>query len=107
MQPVADANLISITIFTPKPEHFGAFLDLQLQNLPRLGELSQSLAAQFYVARDGRRAILVSHFRDEAHLGEFQQTAEFLGHREHLRPMLETAESGLYNLVYAREPEPA
>jgi len=107
MQAADDANLISITIFTPKPEHFGAFLDLQTENLPRLGHLSQSLAAQFYVAKDGRRAILVSHFRDEAHLGAFQKTDAFLEHRDRLRPMLETAESGLYNLVYAREPQPA
>ena len=102
-----DANLISITIFTPKPEHFGAFLDIQLENLPRLGQLSQSLAAQFYVDKDGRRAILVSHFRDETHLGAFQQTEAFIEHRDRLRPMLDDAESGLYNQVYTREPQPA
>jgi len=107
MQPTDDANLISITIFTPKPEHFSAFLDVQRENLPRLGQLSQSLAAQFYVARDGRRAILISHFRDEAHLGEFQRSEAFRAHRDQLRPMLEDAESGFYDLVYVRELQPA
>ena len=107
MQADDDANLINITIFTPKPENFSAFLDTHLEGLPRLGQLSQSLAAQFYVARDGRRAILISHFRDEAHLTEFQQSEALHAHRERLRPMLEDAESGLYNLVYVREPQPA
>ncbi len=107
MQSANDANLINITIFTPKPEHFSAFVDTHLEGLPGLGQLSQSLAAQFYVAKDGRRAILVSHFRDETHLGEFQQSEALQAHRSRLRPMLEDAESGLYDLVYVREPQPA
>ena len=107
MPSSTDANLVSITIFTPEPEHFGAFLDLQLESLPRLGQLAESLGAQFYAARDGRRAILVSHFRDEAHLAGFQQTEAFLAHRDRLRPMLQGAETSLYNLVYERVPQPA
>lgn len=103
----SDATLVSITIFTPKPEQFGAFLNVQLENLPRLGQLAGSLGAQFYAARDGHRAILVSHFRDEEHLGGFQRTEAFLEHRDHLRPMLENAETSLYNLVYVREPQAA
>jgi len=102
-----DANLVSITIFTPEPEHFGAFLDVQLESLPRLGQLAGSLGAQFYAAKDGRRAILVSQFRDEEHLGEFQRTEAFLAHRDRLRPMLQGAETGLYHLVYERDPQPA
>jgi len=104
---VTEGNLVSITIFTPKPEHFGSFLDIQRENLPRLGQLAGSLGAQFYAARDGHRAILVSHFRDEEHLGAFQRSEAFLAHRESLRPMLESAETSLYNLVYVREPQPA
>lgn len=107
MNFIPDANLVSITIFTTKPAHFGAFLDVQLENLPRLGQLSESLGAQFYAARDGHRAILVSHFRDEAQLEGFQRTDAFLAHRDRLRPMLEGTETSLYNLVYVREPQPA
>jgi quinol monooxygenase YgiN len=107
MNFVPDTNLVSITIFTPKPADFGAFLDVQLENLPRLGQLAESLGAQFYAARDGNRAILVSHFRDGAHLEGFQRTEAFLAHRDRLRPMLESAETSLYNLVYVRDPQPA
>ena len=71
------------------------------------GALSGSLAAQFYIARDERRAILVSQFRAQEHLGGFQQTEAFLAHRERLRPMLDGAQSSLYTLAYAREPQPA
>ena len=107
MPSATDANLISITIFTPKPEHFGAFLDAQLKSIPELGHLSQSIGAQFYVAQDGRRAILISQFADPAHLDTFQQSEAFLAHRSRLQPMLEGAESGFYNLVYSRESQPA
>ena len=107
MPSATDSNLVSITIFMPEPERFGAFLDVQLESLPRLGQLSESLGAQFYAGRDGHRAILVSHFRDEAHLAEFQQTEAFLAHRDRLRPMLQGAETSLYQLVYERDPQPA
>jgi len=107
MQAADDTTLISITIFTAKAEYFDAFLETQLENLPSLGALSGSLAAQFYIARDERRAILVSQFRDQEHLGGFQQTEAFLAHRERLRPMLDGTQSSLYTLAYAREPQPA
>lgn len=102
----SEANLVSISIFTPKPEHFDAFVDTQIENLPRLGSLSRSLGAQFYVAKDGRRAILVSFFEDEAILRDFQQSAAFRAHRDELQALLESGDSGFYTLAYARDARP-
>ncbi len=98
----SQANLISISIFTPKPEHFGAFVDAQVESLPRLGSLSGSLGARFYVAKDGRKAILVSFFESEAILQDFQQSDAFRAHRDQLQALLESNDSGFYTLAYAQ-----
>ena len=102
MSSVTNANLVSISVFTPKPEHFGAFVDTQVESLPRLGALSGSLGAQFYVAKDGRHAILVSFFENEAILRDFQQSDAFQAHRDKLQALLESSDSGFYTLAYAR-----
>lgn len=107
MQPATDANLISITLFTPKPEHFDTFVDIQLESLPRLGSMSRSRGAQFYVAKDGRRAILVSFFENETVLRDFQQSEDFRAHRDRLQTLIESAESGFYTLAYERTVQPA
>jgi Antibiotic biosynthesis monooxygenase len=102
-----DAHLISITLFTPKPEHFDTFVDIQLESLPRLGSMSRSRGAQFYVAKDGRRAILVSFFENETVLRDFEQSEDFRAHRDRLQTLIESAESGFYTLAYERAAEPA
>ncbi len=96
-----EANLVSISIFTPKPEHFDAFVTAQIENLPRLGGLSGSLGARFYVAKDARHAILVSFFEQEADLQLFQQTDAFQAYRQRLQPLLEGNDSTFYTLAYA------
>jgi heme-degrading monooxygenase HmoA len=96
-----EANLVSISIFTPKPEHFDAFVTAQVENLPRLGSLSGSLGARFYAAKDGRHAILVSFFEKEVDQQQFQQTDAFQAHRQRLQPLLESNDSTFYTLVYA------
>lgn len=107
MSSAIDANLISITLFTPKPEHFDTFVDAQLASLPALGSLSGSRGAQFYVAKDGRHALLVSFFPDEQLLRDFQQSDAFLAHRDRLQALLESADSGFYSLAYACDAPPA
>lgn len=107
MSSVSEANLISISVFSPKPAHFDAFVATQIENLPRLGQLSGSRAAQFYVAKDGRHAILVSFFDDEATLRDFRESEAFREHRDQLQTLLESNDSGFYTLAYSRELEPA
>jgi quinol monooxygenase YgiN len=107
MSPATEANLISISIFTPEPKHFDAFVDAQLESLPRLGSLSGALGAQFFVAKDGRHAILVSLFESEAVLHDFQQSDAFRAHRAALQGLLESSDSGFHTLAYARDPVPA
>jgi len=107
MSPAAQTNLVSISIFTPKPAHFDTFVTTQVENLPRLGRLSGSRGAQFYVAKDGRHAILVSFFDDEAAMRDFRDSDAFREHREALQGLLENADSGFYTLAYSREAEPA
>jgi heme-degrading monooxygenase HmoA len=105
MAPARETNLISISIFTPKPAHSDAFVATQIENLPRLGDLSGSRGAQFYVAKDGRHAILVSFFDDEAALRDFRESDAFREHRDRLQGLLESSDSGFYTLAYSREPE--
>jgi heme-degrading monooxygenase HmoA len=105
MTPAIEADLISISIFTPKPQHFDAFVAAQIENLPRLGSLSQSRGARFYVAKDGRHAVLVSFFEDEAAVQEFRHSDAFREHRDRLQSLLESSESGFYTLAYARDAE--
>ena len=107
MSPAIEANLVSISIFTPKPEHFDAFVATQVENLPRLGEVSRSRGARFYVAKDGPHAILVSFFEDEAGLQEFRESDAFRAHRERLQALLESNDSGFYTLAYAHDAPPA
>jgi heme-degrading monooxygenase HmoA len=107
MSHVGQNNLISISVFTPKPAHFDAFVATQLDNLPRLGRLSGSRGAQFYVAKDGRHAILVSLFDNEATLRDFRESDAFREHRDELQALLESSNSGFYTLAYSREEEPA
>lgn len=107
MSPVSETNLVSISIFTPKAQHFDAFVTAQVENLPRLGSLSGSRGAQFYVAKDGRHAILVSFFDDEAGLEAFKESDAFREHRDRLQALLESNDSGFYTLVYGRDVQPA
>jgi heme-degrading monooxygenase HmoA len=102
MSSAIHAHLVSISIFTPKPEHFGAFVDAQIESLPRLGSLSGSLGAQFYVAKNERHAILVSFFESEAILHDFQESDAFRAHRDKLQALLESSDNGFYTLAYAR-----
>jgi heme-degrading monooxygenase HmoA len=107
MTPASETNLISISIFTPKPAHFDTFVATQIENLPRLGRLSGSRGAQFYVAKDGRHAVLVSFFDDEATLRAFRESEAFREHRDRLQALIESSDSGFYTLAYSREVEPA
>jgi heme-degrading monooxygenase HmoA len=107
MSPASETNLISISIFTPKPAHFDTFVATQIENLPRLGRLSGSRGAQFYVAKDGRHAILVSFFDDEVALRDFRESDAFREHRDRLQTLIESNENGFYTLAYSREVEPA
>jgi len=107
MLPAIENNLISISIFTPKPAHFDAFVASQIENLPRLGRLSGSRGAEFYVAKDGRHAILVSVFDDEATLRDFRESEAFREHRDRLQALLESGDTGFYTLAYSCEAEPA
>ena len=107
MSAAVETNLISISIFTPKPQHFDAFVATQVENLPSLGRLSGSRGAQFYVAKDGRHAILVSHFEDQATLRDFRESDAFRAHRDKLQALLESGDTGFYTLAYSREEEPA
>lgn len=107
MSPANEAKLISISIFTPKPAHFDTFVATQIENLPRLGRLSGSRGAQFYVAKDGCHAVLVSFFDDEASLRDFRDSDAFREHRDALQGMLESADNGFYSLAYSHVAEPA
>ena len=107
MSPAIEANLASISIFTPKPAHFDAFVATQVENLPRLGALSGSRGARFYVAKDGPHAILISLFEDEADLQKFKESDAFREHRDRLQALLESNDSGFYTLAYARDAPPA
>ena len=97
----SETALANISIFTPKPEHFDAFVAAQLKALPELGLVSRSLGARFYVAKDNRHAILISFFENEDGLREFAETDAFQDHRARLQPLLENNDSTFYTLAYA------
>ena len=95
-------SLAHINIFTPKPGSMDEFIAVQLQALPALA-VPGSSGSRLYRAKDGRRAILIAFFTDEAAHRRFMEAPAFQRHRERLLPLLEDTTPGYFTLVYSRD----
>lgn len=94
-------SLAVINVFTPKPERFEDFIAAQQATVPGMrARVDGLLGGRFYRSKDGRTAVLVSHFASEAQFQAFRDSAAFAAQRERIGPMLEKADPGFYELVF-------
>jgi heme-degrading monooxygenase HmoA len=97
----AQAPLVVINVFTPKPGQLDAFVEAQAGGLRRMaGHIPGLRGGRLYRAADGSRAILVSVFESEAQLSQWLGSPDFAAHRERITPLIEKSEAGRYELVY-------
>jgi len=96
---VAHVNLV-----TPVPGNLEEFIALQLRGLPRFGTIPGWQGTTLYRARNGRSAVILSLWDDEAAHGRFVTTDAFLAHREKLRSIVAHSAGSFYDLVYRRAP---
>jgi heme-degrading monooxygenase HmoA len=95
------APVVNISIITPKPEHFSAFVALQLAQHHRLRDQVEGLiGARLFRSRDDRDVVLVSLFESEEAARRFSGDDRFRQHLARIQPLLERAVPGVYELAY-------
>jgi heme-degrading monooxygenase HmoA len=97
----ANAPLVVVNVFTPKPGKLEDFIAAQAAGLTRLrGRIPGLRGGRLYRAEDGSRALLVSAFDSQAKLDEWLASAAFAEHRANLTPFVERSEAMRYRMVY-------
>ena len=95
-------RLIQMNVFKPKRGRAGDFVAMQLDRLPRFGDVQGLLASRMYRAIDDSQVILVSEWDHEPSVRRFVESADFQVHRSRVRLLLESANPNFYTLVYER-----
>lgn len=103
----ADTHILQVTVFTPHEGRLGEFIRRQLEGLPKFGDIPGWRGTRLYRSVDDRSAVLISRWDSVADQQRLGETDLFAAHRETLLPLLETASSGAYELIYEREPSGA
>lgn len=99
--PAAAAPLMVVTVFTPKQGQLDALVETHADGLRnRVGAIAGLRGGRLLRAADGSRAVLVSAFDSEADYQRWLASPELAAHRERLRPYVERAEPGAFELVY-------
>jgi heme-degrading monooxygenase HmoA len=94
--------VVLINVFTPKPGKLDAFIETQKAELERL---SQEAAIQgwrgsrLHRAVDGKTAVMVTVFDTIDDHKHWVATHAFAEHLDRIRPLIERAEPGYYELV--------
>lgn len=105
--PAKDTAIVQITIFTPHEGQLDAFVNRQLEGLPKFGDIPGSLGSKLYRSLDSRTVVMISRFETADHQARFSATDAFAAHRATILPLLETVSGGQYELIYERTPSPA
>jgi heme-degrading monooxygenase HmoA len=102
--PAKDTHIVQITVFTPNEGQLDAFVNRQLEGLPKFGDIPGSLGSKLYRSLDSRTVVMISRFESAADQARFSATDAFGAHRATILPLLETVSGGQYELIYERAP---
>lgn len=99
--PAAAGPLVVVTILTPKAGQLDSLVATHADGLRnRMGAIGGLRGGRLLRAADGSRAVLVSAFESEADYQRFRASPELAAQRERVRPFVEQAETGAFEVVY-------
>lgn len=92
---------VVVTVFTPKEGQIDALVETHVDGLRnRVGPIGGLRGGKLLRAADGSRAVLVSAFESLADYRQWVGSAEFAAQRERVRPFVEKAEPGVFEVAY-------
>jgi len=93
--------VINISVITPKPECFAAFMELQLaQHHAVRGKIEGLIGGRLFRSREDRDVVLVTMFESEEAALRFARDERLTSHLARVRPLLERAVPGAYDVAY-------
>lgn len=93
--------IVTISVITPKPEHFDEFMALQLAQHRRLrGKVDGLVGARLFRSQQERDVVLVTMFESATAARRFAQDDRFKDHFARIQPLLERSAPGAYRLAY-------
>lgn len=96
-----DQPVVNISVITPKPEHFAEFMELQLaQHHAIRGKVEGLIGGRLFRSREDRDVVLVTMFESEEAALRFARDERFTSHMARVRPLLERAVPGAYDVAY-------
>ncbi|HEV2675074.1 MAG TPA: hypothetical protein VGV37_11080 [Aliidongia sp.] len=94
-------SVVNVSILTPKPDRFEECVALQMDQYLRLrGQVEGLKGSRFYRSTDGRQLVLLAVFETAGDAGRFAQDPRFTEHLARMRPLIETAVPGTYEMLY-------
>jgi heme-degrading monooxygenase HmoA len=98
---MSDKPIVNISIITPKPECFAEFMELQLaQHYSLRGKVDGLIGGRLFRSREDRDVVLVTMFESEEAALRFGRDERFTSHMARIRPLLERAVPGAYEVAY-------
>lgn len=95
------APVVNISIITPKPECFAEFMELQLaQHRSLRGEVEGLIGGRLFRSREDRDVVPVTMFESEEAAQRFARDERFTNHLARVRPLLDRAAPGAYEIAY-------
>jgi heme-degrading monooxygenase HmoA len=94
--------VVLINVFTPQAGKLDAFIGIQKAELKRLADqraVKGWRSSRLHRALDGKTAVMVSVFDTIGDHKRWVATAAFAEHLDRIRPLIERAEPGYYQLV--------
>ncbi len=92
---------INISVIKPKAGRFDEFTTLQLAQHMRLrGKVEGLRGGRLFKSSTSGTLVLVSMFETAADAGRFSWDPRFRDHMDRVRPLIEHAEAGTYELAY-------
>jgi heme-degrading monooxygenase HmoA len=93
--------VVNISVITPKPERFAEFMELQLaQHQAVRGKVDGLVGGRLFRSREDRDVVLVTMFESEEAALRFARDERFISHLARVRPLLEKAVPGAYEVAY-------
>jgi len=88
---------VSISIITPKPEQFDAFMELQLAQFQRVrGQVQGLQGSRLFRSNDNRSVVLVSVFETSRGRPALPAGSRLTDHLARAQPLIESATPGVY-----------
>ncbi len=94
--------VVLINVFTPKPGKLDAFIEVQAAELHRLSAhagIQGWRGGRLHRAVDGKTAVMITVFETIDDHKRWVATSAFAEHLDRVRPLIERAEPGYYELI--------